>query len=229
MNSFSVNWPERKRGSDLVEASLRPGKALANLSHLSSHADAQPPGRPAICCANVCWRWRSSRVPRSEALRRLVRRGRFAVAGFASGNFSRASIAVESRVMYPMSRSFCVASISATCIRCGNSPAENSTKAREKVDSCGMLCTLFQPHSAIAGRFADAPSSDASSQAHKLALARNAAASACRSFDGRPRQPRCGAIQRANGACSAPPPASVHSQTTALLPPRCDQTGLQNM
>ena len=58
-----------------------------------------------------------------------------AAAGALSG-FSQASISVESREMWPAKRSFCVASISAACRRCGNSEAAKPAKARAAARSC---------------------------------------------------------------------------------------------
>jgi len=47
-------------------------------------------------------------------------------------------IAVESRAMWQIRRSFCVSRISVSCINCGSSMRANSSKACEKVDSCGI-------------------------------------------------------------------------------------------
>lgn len=56
-------------------------------------------GNPANCSASVCCLWCSRRMPRSDALQRLGRRFRWILPGCVSGNFSRASMAVESRAI----------------------------------------------------------------------------------------------------------------------------------
>jgi hypothetical protein len=57
--------------------------------------------------------------------------------GFATC-FSRASIPVEWRELWPIIRFFWVASITAACRGCGNSDAAELAKARENCDSLGI-------------------------------------------------------------------------------------------
>ena len=104
-----------------------------------------------------------------------------------SGNRSRTAIAVESRAMCPIKRSRCVAAITASCNSCGNCVRANSAKARENLDSCGMLPTLAHPQNRRSA------SSTASREIRsrvvgkfKIAFATNAVASAARSFAGLP-------------------------------------------
>lgn len=79
-------------------------------------------------------------------LRLLLRlRGR-AVFSRLNGKCSRASMAVESREIWPISLPPWVALMIASCIRWGNCVCANSAKAREKVASCGNWSMERQPH-----------------------------------------------------------------------------------
>src|ERR1035438_6657877 len=111
----------------------------------------QARGNSAIISASVmapeaC---RSMRVICSGCLAapalRCNRRGAFACAGFGAA-FSRASIALPSRRMWPTSRSDWVRWMSAACTRWANSASANSLKARENTDSSGTSAALSQPH-----------------------------------------------------------------------------------
>jgi hypothetical protein len=62
------------------------------------------------------------------------------------GGFSRASISVASRDMWPISRSFCVASISVACKRWANSVLTNSAKAHANTVSSSISPHPSQPH-----------------------------------------------------------------------------------
>ena len=112
------------------------------------------------------WRCRSATEPRSVAFCRFGRgalfffRLAFFFAFFAcdsssfsrgprggSGNRSRAWMAVESRDMCPIKRSFCVERTTASCNFRGSSVSAKSANARENVDSWGTSERCTQPQS----------------------------------------------------------------------------------
>ena len=114
-------------------------------------------------------------------------RGSFACAGLGAA-FSRASIALPSRRIWPTSRSDWVRWMSAACTRCANSSRANSLKARENTDSSGTSAALSQPHRRRnVGSWARRSSRDLVCGRLKTALARKARATHARSCAGRPR------------------------------------------
>src|SRR4029077_15191493 len=160
---------------------------------------AQCFGKSASIAARLMLAWRSRRRGSfvsttspflGRARLRLRRAGVEAAGGALFTGFSRASIAVASREMWPTRRSLYACLISASWRRHGSALRANSAKAREKVVSLGSSPRCSQPHSRRNGLSTVSRSINIAVVGSPItALATKARANAARSQGGRPGKP----------------------------------------